>query len=185
MKQSLIGLLLFIILSLPPVVTLLESIMIVHMHMQMPLLVIAGALFGRYFQIQFPHFWEKWNGNGVPGITLFVIIAVYWSIPRTMDDALTYPSVEVFKFMSLFLLAGVPLYDSWKRLKVTLKKSVFILFTILFLGLGWLYLNATQQLCNNYLLIDQITLGWGSAAMGVCLAIYLLYTTFTDPSKYE
>ncbi len=38
------------------------------------LLVIAGFLMARFFQIRFPGFFEKWNHNGVPGITLFIII---------------------------------------------------------------------------------------------------------------
>ena len=95
MKQSIYGFVLFVFLILPPVANLLESIMIIHMHMQMPLLVIAGFLMAKFFQTRFPHFFEKWNHNGVPGIILFVIIWVYWMIPRTMDEALTVQSVEI------------------------------------------------------------------------------------------
>lgn len=185
MKQSIFGLLLFGVLALPPVVNLLESVMIIHMHMQMPMLVIAGFFMGRFFQLQFPRFFDKWNGNGVPGITLFLFLAVYWTIPRMMDDALAYPSIEVFKFISLTFLAGIPLRDSWKRLRSTGKNVVLIILTLLFLGSGWLYIESPVQLCNNYLLIEQITLGWGSVTMAICIAIYLLYTTFTDPSQYE
>jgi hypothetical protein len=48
MKPYTYGLLLFIILILPPVSNLMESIMIVHMHMQMPLLIFAGFLMAQY-----------------------------------------------------------------------------------------------------------------------------------------
>lgn len=185
MTQFKYGLLLYIFLILPPVANLLESIMIIHMHMQMPLLVIAGFLMARFFQIRFPHFFEKWNSNGVPGIILFVIISIYWTIPRTMDEALTIQSVELFKFISLPFLAGIPLRDSWKKLVKIGKNIIFISFTIIFFGMGWLYIWSPVQLCNNYLLIEQITLGWGFLTMAICMAIYLLYIVFIDNSEYE
>ena len=48
MKQSVYGLVLLIFLAVPPVAHFMESVMIIHMHMQMPLLVIAGFLMARY-----------------------------------------------------------------------------------------------------------------------------------------
>lgn len=185
MKQALSGLLIFIALALPPVSHLLESIMIVHMHMQMPLLVFSGFLMARFFQLQFPRFFEKWNHNGIPGILLFIIIAVYWTIPKTMDETLTVQSAELFKFFSLPFLAGIALRDSWFKLSKTGKNTVIILFTIKYFGMGLLYIKVPVQLCNNYLVIDQLTLGWGFLTTSICFTIYLVYVTFTDPSKYE
>jgi hypothetical protein len=170
---------------LPPVVSLMESVMVIHMHMQMPLLIFTGFLMARFFRMKVPHFFEKWNGNGIPGIMLFVIIVVYWTLPRSMDEALTIPSMEVFKFISLPLLAGIPLRDSWKKLKPFVKNIVFYLFIIMFFGMGWLYIDSPVQLCNNYLIIEQITLGWGFLTTAICMVIYLLYTAFIDPSQYE
>lgn len=185
MKQALYGLLLFVFLALPPVAHLMESVMIIHMHMQMPLLVITGFLMARLLIIRYPRFFEKWNHNGVPGILLFLIIWSYWMIPRTMDEALTIQSIEMFKFVSLPFLAGIPLRDSWSKLSETLKKFVFIGLTVLFIGMGWLYIGAPVQLCNNYLLVEQITLGWGFLLTAICMIIYMLYTLFIDPSQYE
>jgi hypothetical protein len=170
---------------LPPVVSLMESVMVIHMHMQMPLLIFTGFLMARFFRMKVPHFFEKWNGNGIPGIMLFVIIVVYWTLPRSMDEALTIPSMEVFKFISLPLLAGIPLRDSWKKLKQFVKNIVFYLFIIMFFGMGWLYIDSPVQLCNNYLIIEQITLGWGFLTTAICMVIYLLYTAFIDPNQYE
>jgi hypothetical protein len=185
LKQSIYGLLLLLALMLPPVVSLMESVMVIHMHMQMPLLIFTGFLMARFFRMKVPHFFEKWNGNGIPGIMLFVIIVVYWTLPRSMDEALTIPSMEVFKFISLPLLAGIPLRDSWKKLKQFVKNIVFYLFIIMFFGMGWLYIDSPVQLCNNYLIIEQITLGWGFLTTAICMVIYLLYTAFIDPSQYE
>ena len=185
MKQSLYGLLILLFLALPPVANLMESVMIIHMHMQMPLLIFTGFLLARIFQLQFPRFFEKWNGNGIPGIILFVIIVAYWTMPRSMDEALTSQSMEVFKFISLPLLAGIPLRVSWKMLKPRDKNITFYFFIIMFSAMGWLYIDSPVQLCNNYLIIEQITLGWGFITTAICIVIYLLYKAFVDPKKYE
>lgn len=185
MNQSFYGLLLYIFLVIPPVANFMESIMAMHMHMQMPMLVIAGMLMARFLQNRFPSFFEKWNINGVPGILLFVIIMVYWMLPRTMDEALTTNTVELFKFFSLPFLAGVPLRDSWKKLSSLGKNVVIIFFTITYIGLGWLYIWSPVQLCNNYLVIEQVTLGWAFLTTAIGLVVYLGYNFFIDPSAYE
>ncbi len=185
MKQYTYGILLLIILMLPPVSNLMESIMIVHMHMQMPLLVFAGFLMANYVQIRFPSFFEKWNSNGLPGIMLFMIISMYWMLPRAMDEALNSQSMELFKFFSLSFLAGIPLRDSWNKLYSKGKAIIFISYTVIFVGLGWLYIYSPMQLCNNYLLIEQITLGWGFITTALCMLTYMLYLTFMDSSQYE
>ncbi|WP_449538697.1 hypothetical protein [Ferdinandcohnia sp. Marseille-Q9671] len=185
MKQFLIGTFLLLVLALPPVTNLLESIMIVHMHMQMPSIVFAGFLMAKLLQEKFPRFFEKWNQDGIPGILLFIVIMVYWTIPKTMDETLTITSMEVFKFLSLALLAGVPLRDSWKKLSKRAKNFVFIFFTVKYLGMGVLYINTNMQLCNNYLVIDQITLGWGFITTAICIVMYVVYVNFTDQSIYS
>src|SRR5699024_3098572 len=144
MKQAMYGLVLYAFLILPPVATLMESIMAIHMHMQMPLLVISGILMARFFQVRFPGFFEKWNRNGVLGILLFVFIWTYWLIPLAMDEALTMQVVEVFKFISLPFLAGIPLRDSWGKLGKMGKYIMFIYFIISFLALGWLDRKSTR-----------------------------------------
>ncbi|OCA87687.1 hypothetical protein A8F94_07475 [Bacillus sp. FJAT-27225] len=185
MKQALYGLMLLVILALPPVANFLESIMIIHMHMQMPLLVISGFFIGRFFQLKFPQFFAKWNGNGVPGIMLFAIIMMYWMLPRAMDEALSEPLVELWKFVSLPLLAGVPLRDSWMKLTRNARNIVIAFFTAAFILMGWIYVMAPDNLCNSYLIIDQVILGWGYITTAICLIIYLAYTFFVDPSEYE
>lgn len=185
MKQSAYGLALFIFLILPPVVTLAESIMAIHMHMQMPLFLISGLLMAPFFQKKFPHFFEKWNSNGVPGILLFMIIVIYWMLPRTMDEALTIPAVEIFKFISLPFLAGIPLRDSWKKVGNRLQNAVFIIISVMFGLLAWLYIASPTQLCNNYLIIEQKTLGWGFVFFSACIFFYFVQTLFIKESDHE
>src|SRR5690625_7823442 len=109
MKQAIYGLVLYLFLMLPPIVALTESIMSIHMHIQMPLLGIVGLLMTPFLQEKFPTFFEKWNRNGIPGIVLFMIIVIYWLIPRTIYEALSIPIDKVFKLISRSFLICYPL----------------------------------------------------------------------------
>lgn len=185
MKQSVYGLLLYVALMIPPAARLMESIMVVHMHMQMPLLVIAGFFMARALQMRFPRFFDRWNAGGMPGILLFAIVIAYWMLPRTMDEALTATSMEVFKFVSLPFLAGIPLRDSWQRLGRTGKNVTIGVFTLLFYATGGAYLGAPEQLCNSYLVVEQIALGWAFLLTAFAMTVYLLYVAFVDREAYE
>ncbi|HLS60521.1 MAG TPA: hypothetical protein VK044_05265 [Virgibacillus sp.] len=185
MKQAKYGLILYLFLMLPPVITLSESIMSIHMHVQMPLLAIAGMLMTPLLQDKFPQFFKKWNENGVVGMTIVLIIIVYWLIPRTMDEALTLPYVEVFKFISWPFLVGVPLRDSWGKLNTFGQGFIFISISIIFSGMAWLYIASPNQLCNNYLIIEQRALGWGFLLIAVCILIYFVQLICIDQSQYE
>ena len=183
--QPIIGLIMFLFLMLPPVANLLESIMIFHMHMQMPLIAISGFLMAPFFMEKFPKFFAKWNERGIPGIILFTLVMTYWSIPRAMDDALTMYSVELFKCISLAFLAGVPLRASWMKLTDFWKNAVFVFFTLQYGLMGLIYLMSDSQLCNNYLQSQHITLGWGFLTVAIALLIYLIQLVIIDPSDYE
>ncbi|MFC3040651.1 hypothetical protein ACFOGI_10370 [Virgibacillus xinjiangensis] len=185
MKQAGYSLALYIFLMLPPVVTLAESIMAIHMHMQMPLFVIAGMLMAPFFQKKFPGLFSKWNQDGVPGILLFMIIMLYWLLPRTMDEALTIPAVEIFKFISLPFLAGVPLRDSWSKLTGMWKNGVYITSAAACGIMAWLYIASPTQLCNSYLIVEQKTLGWAFLFLAISILIYFIQLLFIDRSEYE
>lgn len=180
MKQAIYGLILYIFLMLPPVVAISESIMVIHMHMQMPLLIIVGMLFTPFLRDRFPTFFAKWNENGIPGLLLFFIILSYWMLPRAMDDALTSMPVEIFKFISFPFLAGVPLRDSWRKLTPMIKKIFYVALTILFGIMAWLYIASPTQLCNNYLIAEQRALGWTFLVMALCIFIYFVQTLFLE-----
>lgn len=185
MRAFIYGLILFIFLALPPVVNLAESIMSIHMHMQMPLLAIAGMLMTPFIKRKFPNFFSRWNSDGVPGIILALLVIFYWLIPRAMDDTLMLMSVEIFKFISWPFLIGMPLLDSWKKLSKTWKNITYISLTIAYLFMAGLYVFAPDQLCNNYLIIEQRTLGWGFFFIALSILIYFIQTLFVDESIYE
>ena len=102
-----------------------------------------------------------------------------------MDEALTLSGMEAFKFVSLSLLCGMPLRDSWPKIGYAAKSAVIIGFTLLFAGMGLLYVIAPLQLCNNYVLLEQIALGWGFLTTAFCMVIFIIYHLFTRHSAYE
>jgi hypothetical protein len=186
MKQAIYGLIFYIFLMLPPVISISESIMVLHMHMQMPLLIIIGMLFTPYLKGKFPSFFARWNENGIPGILLFFIILIYWMIlPRAMDDAITNVTVEIFKFISLPFLAGLPLRDSWKKLSKKGKNLALISISIIYSFVAILYIASPNQLCNNYILAEQKALGWTSLFTAIGIIIYYVQSLFIDEEEYE
>lgn len=185
MRQSLIGVMLYVILMFPPLVHLLESIMITHMLVQLPLLIISGSLMGQFFQKKFPRFFQSWNKNGISGITLFIIITTYWMIPRIMDETLTITTIEVFKFISLPFLAGVPLRDSWKKIGGLGKGFVVLNYIPMFAFMAWLYIDSPIQVCNNYLEAEQRQLGWGFLFIMLTMIFYFVQFVFTDQRKHQ
>ncbi|GAA3732255.1 hypothetical protein GCM10022378_20640 [Salinicoccus jeotgali] len=184
MKQFWYGLILFIFLALPPVRFLMESIMAFHMHMQMPLLFVSGILMYPFFKKHFGSFFNQWNSSGIPGIILFLLIVIYWMIPKAMDESLEIFTVELFKFVSLPFLAAVPLRDSWSKVGKATESIVFIILAVIFSIMGYLYVFYESTLCNNYLMVDQKTVGWGFAFFSLCLILYIVLTLFTDQSQY-
>ena len=95
MKSLLLGICMIIVLALPPMRELLESVMIVHMLVQLPLLIIFGWIIGKYLLQRFPGFFAKWNGTGITGIIIVMFVTTYWMIPRAVDDALLYVLNEI------------------------------------------------------------------------------------------
>lgn len=181
MRQTIYGTVLFIILIIPPVISLLESVMFFHMLVQFPLLIVVGYLWGRSVLEKFGQVFRKWNTTGVAGILLVVIITTYWMIPRAMDESLTIWYIELFKFISLPLV-GVLLCDSLKKITTIVKVFLFLNYISMFGLMAWLYIDSPIQVCNNYLEVEQQILGWGFLVITVGMVLYMIQISFTDQS---
>ncbi|WP_203247084.1 hypothetical protein [Sporosarcina beigongshangi] len=182
MKQTIGGIVLYILLLIPPIVSILESIMILHMLVQIPLLIITGWLVGQFVVDKYRSFFTKWNDDGVPGVLIFVFITMYWMLPRAMDEALGIWYIELFKFVSL-PLAGLVFHDSWRKLQIPGKSFIFLNYISMFGLMGWLYVDSPIQLCNNYLALEQKILGWGFLFITAGMIIYIVQLTFMDHSE--
>lgn len=182
MKQVIYGLGLYILLITPPIISKLESMMILHMLVQIFLLMVVGWLVGKYVIEKYENFFAKWNEDGIPGILFVFLVTTYWMIPRAMDDAIALWYVELFKFISL-PVTGLLFRDSWNKLQVIGKSFVFLNYVSTFGLMGWLYVDSPIQLCNNYLEWDQKILGWGFLVITLAMIIYIVQITFTDQSE--
>ncbi|RKQ34678.1 hypothetical protein [Oceanobacillus halophilus] len=182
MGKTRYGIVLFVLLLLPPIRLGMESIMIVHMLIQLPLLILAGWLTGDVVVRKFYDVWDRWNGNGIPGIILVFFITLFWMFPRTLDEALTYNSMEFLKFISLPFV-GLLLRGSWEKLHTLGKTFIYLNYLSMFGLFAWLYIDSPIQICNNYLETQQKVLGWGMLFITVLMILSIIHYVFTDHSK--
>lgn len=161
----------YVLLATPPMRSWMESSMVGHMLVQIPLLIAIGALAVAVLPRRLLAWLQLCNGRGIP-LTLLALFALsYWMLPRALDAALNSPLMEFTKFVSLPLLVGVPLALSWRRLSLIGQGFVWSNFVSMLGVLAWLYLVAPVRVCNNYLVDQQALLGKGLFALALALFV--------------
>ena len=165
------GLLLWGVLAVPPVRRSLESGMVTHA-LQMALLVVVGGILGRALGSITREEFAGCNHFGVTGTVLALFTLAVWLLPVSLDRARDIPGWEVAKFVSLPLLAGLPLARSWSRLPPVARGALWANAIPMAIVMGWLYRDAPIRLCNNYLVGDQKLLGLGLWGVAVVLAAW-------------
>jgi len=165
-------------IALTPFGTWLESRLVSHVLVEVPLLVTVGFVLGRRIEPRLRKALEPVNGGGIPGILLVTFALAFWMIPRWLDASLQAPEVAAAKYISLVAVAGMPLAWSWDRLHPIARGLVKIEFLAMCFRLGWLYLISPDRLCNSYLIDDQVLLGRGLLVVGTALSITWLYPVF-------
>src|SRR6185503_15917501 len=156
MNLALIGVGLIVLLALPGARGLLEREMITHMLVQIPLLAIAGVLISSGI----PESWRTrlaaWNRGGISGALVAVIVSSWWMVPRALDSVLASSGAEVWKFVSLPLLVGIPAAISWRSLGGLGRGFVILNVLPMWTVVGWLYIAAPVRVCNYYLVDQQV-----------------------------
>ncbi len=173
--QAGIGLGLMALLALPATRALLESSLINHMLIQIPLLALAGWLIGNGIlrdQLQ------SWNERGIPGLLIALFALLFWMIPRWLDAALSEPLWEVIKFITVPLLIGLPLGMSWFRISGFTRAVVWTNSISMLVVLGWLYVAAPVRICNNYLVNQQEEFGYTAMVVALAIAVYWIGLVF-------
>jgi hypothetical protein len=157
------------VLALPPVRHLLESSMTLHMLVQFPLLVLAGALLARTLPARWRRRADAWNAHGMAGLLAAVLVLMLLMIPLLLDLALVDARIEAAKFLAL-LACGAALQLSWQR--AGLLVQAFFLGNVLPMtaAVGQVYRDSPLRLCNAYLLEDQARLGLGLVVLAVLAA---------------
>jgi hypothetical protein len=160
-----VGLACLLLAALPRV--WLEASMLRHMLLQLPLIVVAGWLLA-----------GRWSVNrragaidqhGVTGLTIMLFVSAYWMIPRALELSINSPLAEAGKFASLLLL-GAMLPGSLARANWIVQLFFLGNFSWMMAIAGIQYQNMPRQLCNAYLLDDQITTGIALVIASIAIA---------------
>lgn len=178
-SRPLLGLMLWLLLALPPLRHLLEAGMSTHMLVQLPLLGLAGWLLAGLLPTRTQQRIAQWNRSGISGLLLISFTGLIWMLPLPLDAAIDHPLAELAKFLSVPLLLGLPLALSWPHAGFIVRGFFLVELIATTLRAGWLYLAVPARLCSNYLVDDQQQLGRlllvTGAALGLMLAWKLLF----------
>lgn len=176
--QALIATLLIVLITITPAGSWLESTLIGHILIEIPILILIGIWIGTRCASYLESYLSIYNRGGIPGILLAALTMAFWMIPRWLDASLADVQISNIKYASLILFVGVPLSWSWSRLHPIANAVVKIEFLTMLFRLGWLYLISPDRLCNNYLMSDQIWLGRGFLWIAIALSITWLFPVF-------
>jgi len=174
-RRARAGVLLWLVLAVPPISHLLQSTMTVQMIVQIPILVAVGWLISRAIPRRIHVALSRWDTNGVAGLLFASFAGALWMLPRMMDASVSDVRVAIAKWVSVPLLVGVPIAMSWPRAGFVLR-GVFLLEAVATaFRLGWLYDVSPVRLCSNYLMDDQKQLGRYLLVLGAVACAVLLW----------
>lgn len=174
MSRGIQILILFILVSVTPLAQRLESSMVLHVLIQIPVLIVLGYLLGAVLRknLNLAPFLKIMNYKGVPGILLASLSLAFWMLPKVLDSSLTEPGWTLLKYTSVPLLIGLPLALSWHLAGPIIRALVKIELLTMLLRLGWVYMISPVRLCNLYHLNEQLILGQYLLAIAFVIAIY-------------
>jgi hypothetical protein len=173
--------LLIAVLALPAARRALEASMTAHMLVQIPLLVLAGALLAHCMPASLRRAYEALDAHGLAGMLAAAFASSYWMLPRALDAALSGPLAELAKFCSLPLLVGVPLALSWPRMGPIGRGFVLANAISMIAVAGWLYRESPVRLCSYYLVEQQVLLGNALLALALLAGVGWALRAFAGP----
>jgi hypothetical protein len=165
-------------LWLPPVRSVLEGDMALHMAVQMPLLIALGVLVAAAARSYEPRWLAAADWLGIAGIVAVVLGTSFWMLPRALDQAVADWRIDLLKFLSLPLLVGLPLGLSWRRMPPLGRAFIWANFIPKLGAVGGLYLGAPTRLCAYYRLDQQELAGWTLIAVAVALGLTWFIAAF-------
>jgi hypothetical protein len=172
---------LWLALAVPPARAWLESSMVLHMLVQLPLLAAIGFCIGTaWLKSQPDRIAERilsgvqpFNSGGLTGLLFASFVMVLWMLPRCLDSARLDLAADALKFLSV-PAAGVAVALSWPRVPAIARAVVHLEVIATLLRFGWGYLAADERLCLVYLAGDQQRTGelllWLGAAYAIAAA---------------
>jgi hypothetical protein len=169
---------LWLALAMPPARAWLESSMVQHMLVQLPLLATTGFCIGSAWLRSRPRgrasrslcHLQSFNAGGVTGLVFASFVMVLWMLPRSLDMARLDIAADALKFLSM-PAAGAAVALSWPSVPAVARAVVHLEVIATLLRFGWGYLAADERLCLVYLAGDQQRTGELLLALGVAYAI--------------
>jgi hypothetical protein len=160
-------------MSVPRLRAGIESSMVLHMLVQMPLLLAAGAwLMARLDPGG--RLGARFDMQGLASFSLCLVVASYWMLPSAIDRAVLEPGFDAIKVASL-LTCGAALRQAVMRAPAVVRLFFmgYLLQMMLWLGLYWAFTE--ERLCNVYSLATQQQAGAGLAALAVALGAVFVW----------
>ncbi|MFA6202739.1 MAG: hypothetical protein WC710_06060 [Gallionella sp.] len=172
-----IGVSIIIVLAVPFMRRMMESDMVLHMLVQIPLILFAGWSLARGCTEQVKVGLQRWNYAGIAGLLMTSLVLIFWMLPRALDIVLTNNTLELLKFLSL-VMAGAALKLSWQAAGM-IARGVFLGNVLpMMMVVGWLYIESPVRICNSYLSNDQLRTGRGLLALSIAGSLIWLYAFF-------
>ena len=179
MKADLfIALAAWLLIMLTPAGAWLEATLLGHVAVEIPLLVCFGVIAGNRLK---PRLARILGAAALPCILLACFTLAFWMIPRWLDASVNDAVIAWVKYLSLPILAGIPLALGWNALHPIARGVVKLEFLAMLFRLGWLYLVSPDRLCNNYLLSEQQQLGHAFIILGLVCGMMWLTRLFFRP----
>ena len=118
-----------------------------------------------------PRWFADADWLGIPSIVLVVFTTSFWMLPRALfDSAIANPWTDAAKFLSLPLLAGLPLGLSWRRMPPLGRAFIWANFIPKLGAIGGLYLaSADPAFAPTIGLTSRPPTGWTLVAIAVGL----------------
>lgn len=163
-----------------------EGRMVLHMALQFPLLLLAGASAALALARSRASAAARWRGLDPDGLLATVSLsgtAGLWMVPAALDAALLDPAMAVCKYTS-WIFAGWCLAMAWPGMAKAMR--IFLLGNLVWMTftVGFLYAETEQRLCVSYRFDDQAWTGGALCAAAVLLLCGLLGVAVDVPVRY-
>ena len=168
-----------VVLLIPPLANGLQSRLLLHVLVQLPLLVWLGWYWAGSFSPRAIARINQFNQLGITGVVVVSLVALFWMLPRTLDAAIDDPTFAIAKALMLVVFFGAVLRLTIPVLHPIVSGVWQLEAWAMLMRLGWIYTVSPDRLCNNYLLSEQHQLGKMLLAIGSGWAfVWIIKVTF-------